>query len=332
MKIVIDSGIPFIKGIFEPYAEVLYAEGRAIGREDVHDADVLIIRTRTQCDKSLLEGSAVRLVVTATIGTDHIDLDYCHSHGIAVENAAGCNARGVLQWVAAVLAKISERRGVAPCDLTLGIVGVGNVGSLVWEYAKMWGFRTICCDPPREEREHLGFRTIKDVFAEADIVTLHTPLTPDTLHLVGKELLAPWQGSGKILINASRGEVVDTEALLCSGVECAIDVWENEPDIDRTLLTKAFAATPHIAGYSRQGKANATAMAVAAVARHFALPLEGWYPAEVTPTTPQTISWEELCDRISAYCDIAAESQILKTNPEQFETLRNGYNYRGEWF
>ena len=332
MKIVIDSGIPFIRGVFEPYAEVVYAEGRAIGREMVCDADAVIVRTRTKCNESLLEGSTVRLVVTATIGTDHIDPDYCHSHGIAVENAAGCNARGVLQWVSAVLAEITKRRGVAPGDLTLGIVGVGNVGFLVWEYAQKWGFRTICCDPPREEREQLGFHTIEEVFAEADVVTLHTPLAPDTIHLVGDSLLKSWQGSDKILINASRGEVVDTEALLHSGVECAIDVWEREPNIDPTLLDRAFITTPHIAGYSMQGKANATAMAVAAVVRHFELPLEGWYPAEVRPSAPCEISWKELCRAISERYDIIAESQTLKEHPNLFESLRNNYHYREEFF
>ena len=332
MKIVIDSGIPFIKGVFEAYAEVVYAEGRAISSQMVRDADVLVVRTRTRCDRELLEGSKVRLVVTATIGTDHIDLDYCSSRGIAVENATGCNARGVLQWVAAVLVAIVAERGVSPCDLTLGIVGVGNVGSLIWEYAQRWGFRTICCDPPREECEHLGFRSVDEIFAEADIVTLHTPLTSDTFHMVDNRLLESWRDSDKILINASRGEVVDTEALLCSGVECAIDVWEYEPDINRTLLEKAFVATPHIAGYSLQGKANATAMAVAAVVRHFGLPIENWYPSEVTPSSPRAMSWEELCATIPSHYDIFAESRLLKSSPDQFEKLRNEYTYREEQF
>ncbi len=332
MKIVIDSGIPFIREVLEPFAEVVYAEGRAISREMVRDADALVVRTRTRCDAMLLEGSAVRLVVTATIGTDHIDLDYCHRHGIRVENAAGCNARGVLQWVAAVLAKIVVSRNLQPQNTTLGIVGVGNVGSLVEEYARLWGFRVICCDPPREEREHLGFSSIEEVFAEADIVTLHTPLAPDTFHLVDDRLLESWRGSGKILINASRGEVVATEALLRSGVDCAIDVWESEPNIDLRLLDRAFVATPHIAGYSLQGKANATAMAVAAVAEFFGLLMNDWYPSEVVPTTIQYPSWNELCSNIGDYYDMDADSRALKSSPESFESLRNGYRYREERF
>ncbi len=332
MKIVIDSGILFIEGLFEPFADIVYIEGRHIAREDVQDADALVIRTRTRCNRTLLEGSRVGLIVTATIGTDHIDLDYCQAHSITVANAAGCNARGVLQWVAAVLMQVVSNKGVTPCDLTLGVVGVGNVGSLVWEYAHAWGFQTICCDPPREEREHLGFVSIEEVFAKADIVTLHTPLAPDTFHLVDDRLLEQWHGSDKILINASRGEVVNTEALLRSGVKCAIDVWEHEPNIDRTLLDKAFVATPHIAGYSLQGKANATAMAVAAVARYFGLPLAGWYPSEITASTPRPISWEELCRTIPERYNISTESKILKQAPEKFEQLRNNYRYREEYF
>ena len=332
MKIVIDKAIPFLEGVFEPYAEVLYREGRAISATDVRDAEALIVRTRTRCDASLLEGSSVRLIATATIGFDHIDMNWCRTHGIIVTTAAGCNARGVLQWVAATLALMARQEGFSPAERTLGIVGVGNVGSIVLEYAQAWGFRTICCDPPREEREHLGFSPIDEVFTQADIVTLHTPLAPDTFHLVGERLLAPWHGTDRILINASRGEVVDTEALLCSGIDCAIDVWEHEPNIDRTLLERAFISTPHIAGYSLQGKANATSMAVAAVARHLGLPIEGWYPAEVRPATPQPISWDELCRTIHSRYDITAESQTLKHNPEQFEQLRNSYSYREEYF
>lgn len=332
MKIIIDSGIPFVKGVFEPYAEVIYAKGEAISPDMVADADALVVRTRTRCNAALLEGSSIRLVVTATIGTDHIDLEYCQSKNIVVRNAAGCNARGVLQWVAAALVQLLAEHKASPSELTLGIVGVGNVGSLVWQYAQAWGFRTICCDPPREEREHLGFSSIEEVFTKSDIVTLHTPLAPDTTHLVDETLLTPWHGSNKVLINASRGEVVETAALLRSGVQCAIDVWEWEPEIDKELLAKAFISTPHIAGYSLQGKANATAMAVAAVAQHFSLPLEGWYPAEVTPTSAQPISWEELCRIMPTHYDILAESTTLKSNREKFESLRNNYNFREEIF
>lgn len=331
MKIVADKAIPFLESVFDPFAEVVRIEGSKISSDDVRDADALIVRTRTRCDAALLDGSAVKFIATATIGFDHIDLGYCRSHGIGTATAAGCNARGVLQWIAATLAALSERHGFVPHERTLGIVGVGNVGRLVKEYAESWGFRVICCDPPREEREHLGFLPLDEVLRRADILTLHVPLGASTRHLINARTLARMH-EGAMVINASRGEVVDTEALLGSGFDCAIDVWEHEPDIDRRLLEKAVIATPHIAGYSLQGKANATAMAVEAVARHFKLPLEGWYPAGVERTIPRPIAWHELCGTIRSRYDIAADTESLRRNADCFEALRNGYRYREEYF
>ncbi|MBR3678112.1 MAG: 4-phosphoerythronate dehydrogenase [Alistipes sp.] len=329
MKIVIDKAIPFLCGLFEPFGEVVYLDGKNIGREEVKDADALVIRTRTKCNESLLDGSKVRIIATATIGFDHIDTDYCRRHNIAVATAAGCNARGVLQWVAAVLAHIVG--DTTPQSLTLGIVGVGAVGSLVKEYAEQWGFRTICCDPPREEAEHLGFVALEEVLRQADIVTLHTPLDYTTYHLINRENISLLK-SGATLINASRGEVVDTQATLRNDIRYAIDVWEGEPNIDRILLEKATIATPHIAGYSLQGKANASSQAVAAVAHHLNIPVGGWYPKGVERTTPQQIGWEELRNTITDHYDILGESQHFKRNAEAFEQLRNEYRYRNEYF
>ena len=241
-----------------------------------------------------------------------------------------CNARGVLQWVAAVLAHLSRTQGWQPAARTLGIVGVGHVGSLVKAYAEAWGFRVLCCDPPREERERCGFLPLEEVAREADILTFHTPLDDTTRRMADEALLRRLKPKA-VVINSSRGEVVDGDALLRSGRPYILDVWEHEPDIDRRLLAGAILATPHIAGYSAQGKANATAMAVGAVARRFALPLEGWYPA-VAPSHPRPIGWDELAATIGARYDIAAESDTLKRHPERFEALRNGYSYREEYF
>lgn len=330
MKIVIDRDIPFCEGLFEPYAEVAALDGRSISRRDVAGADVLVVRTRTRCDAALLAGSRVTTVVTATIGTDHIDTRWCAANGIEVFNAAGCNARGVLQWVAAVLARVLTSGGRRPDEVTLGVVGVGHVGSLVDEYARLWGFRTVCCDPPREEREHCGFLAADEVFAEADIVTLHVPLDASTFHMVDRRLLGLLRD--KLLINSSRGEVVDSEALRASQARFALDVWEHEPDLDRELLHRALFATPHIAGYSLQGKANASARVAEVLSERFGLPLGGWYPPEVTPTTPQQISWEQMCASMGRHFDIEAESARLKSHPDSFEALRNDYRYRQEFF
>ena len=242
MKVVIDSAIPYIAGVLEPYAEVVYRAGEQFSSSDVKDADALIIRTRTRCDEALLEGSSVKLIATATIGFDHIDLQYCASPGIEVVTAAGCNAAGVLQWVAATLALLARTQCWQPDQMRLGIVGVGNVGSLVERYARRWGFEVICCDPPRQEREGGDFVAMEELLPQADIVTLHTPLDDTTRGMINPQTLALMKPSAT-LINASRGEVAQTEALLSAEQTLCLDVWEREPNINRELLAKAFVAT-----------------------------------------------------------------------------------------
>lgn len=168
ITVVADSAIPFLEGVLEPWAEVRRLPGAGITAADVADADALIVRTRTRCDEALLGGSRVRLVATATIGFDHIDMDWCAANGVRVETAAGCNARGVLQWVAAVLVHFARRQGWQPAEKCLGVVGMGHVGALVKAYAESWGFRVVCCDPPREVREHCGFLPLEEVARQAD--------------------------------------------------------------------------------------------------------------------------------------------------------------------
>ena len=330
MKIIIDSAIPFIKGVLEPFAEVVYVAGDSFTPQIVADADGLIVRTRTHCNRELLDGSKVEFIATATIGFDHIDMEYCKSHGIKVTTAAGCNARGVLQWVAAVLVALSKREGFEPHERTLGIVGVGNVGKLVKHYAESWGFKVLCCDPPRQEREELDFLQLEQLLPQVDILTLHTPLDSTTRGMIDSKMLSLLHDDA-VVINASRGEVVCSSALLERNITCALDVWENEPNIDVQLLERAFVTTPHIAGYSLQGKANATAMSVGALADHFQLPLKGWYPPQCSPTIPMEIDWQELCQTIDSYCNLENESAPLK-NGGNFESLRNSYHYREEYF
>ena len=339
MKITIDSAIPFIAGVFEPYAEVQYLAGERFDATSVRDSDALIIRTRTKCNAALLDGSKVRMIATATIGYDHIDLDYCRAHGIEVATAAGCNSRGVLQWVAAALKSICKRDGSRPADHCLGIVGVGNIGRLVEEYGRRWGFDVVCCDPPRQRADGGDFRTIDEVASGCDIITFHVPLIRSgedcTMHLAGERFFSQLRPNA-VILNASRGEVVDN-ALLSRAIaegRCSayLDVWENEPQIDRELLSQVVAATPHVAGYSAQGKANATAMSVQAVARKFGLPLGDYFPAEVERVTPRPIAWEEMCATIDSYCDLTTESRPLRECPDHFEQLRNEYHYREEYF
>lgn len=329
--IIADDAIPFLKGVLEPWADVRYLPGASIRAEDVQDAEALIIRTRTRCDARLLGTSRVRFIATATIGFDHIDLPWCSTRGIRVATAAGCNARGVLQWVAAVLVGLSRMQGWHPSEKTLGIVGVGHVGSLVQEYAAAWGFRVLCCDPPREALEHGGFLPLEEVARRADLLTFHVPLDDATRHMANAALFRIMK-PGAILINSSRGEVVDSKALLTSGLDCVLDVWEHEPHPDPGLLARALFATPHIAGYSEQGKAAATAMSVRAVARAFGFPLGEWYPPAAAAPAPRAIGWPELCSSVGQAFDIAGESLRLKSRPDDFELFRDRYAYRREYF
>lgn len=331
MKAVIDNAIPYIQSILEPFMDVTYCEGISISAQMVQDADLLIIRTRTRCNRELLEGSDVKLIATATIGFDHIDLEYCRQHNIKVVTAQGCNAAGVLQWVAAALATLSQRDGWQPQEMTLGIVGVGNVGSLVERYARSWGFNVLRCDPPRQACEGGDFLSLEEVARRADIITFHTPLDASTYHLVNRTLIDIIKPEATI-INASRGEVADTQALLTASQTLVLDVWENEPAISKSLLDKAFLATPHIAGYSAQGKANATAMVIRAAAEHFSLPLHDWYPPQVQSAKRKDISWEEMQKSIADHCDLSSESLSFKHHYQEFEQLRNHYAYREEYF
>lgn len=331
MHIIIDSDIPHIKDILEPYAEVEYLKGADINAESVRPCDALIVRTRTKCNEALLRGSNVKIIATATIGTDHIDLDYCRRSGMEVRNAKGCNARGVLQWVAAVLRHISLADNKQPQDYRLGVVGVGSVGSLVSKYARHWGFSVMECDPPRHEREGGEFYPIEQLAQECDILTFHTPLDSSTHHLLSKSLLSIMHPDS-VIINASRGGVVDNLAVANSSHRYYFDVWENEPNIDPIVLEKSTIATPHVAGYSAQGKANATAMVVNQIAEYFNLPLKEWYAEDAPRSCAQLISWEEMCSTIDEHYPISEESDELKRHPERFEIMRNNYAYRKEYF
>ena len=214
MKIVADKDVPFLEGVFEPYAEVIYKDGKSISKEDLLDADAIIIRTRTKCNADLLDGTSVKMIATATIGMDHIDLDYCRERGIEVHNAEGCNAGGVLQYVFSALYGVAARKAIKLDDMTMGIVGVGHVGSLVEKMARYLGFKVLLCDPPRAAVEgDEKFCSLEYLLANSQIVTLHVPLEESTRKMADEHFFA-LMPTGSIFINASRGEVVDEQALM----------------------------------------------------------------------------------------------------------------------
>ena len=349
MKIVCDNKIPFIKGALEPYAEVVYLPGAQTTAEVVRDADAIITRTRTICNESLLKGSKVKVIATATIGFDHIDTHWCEANGIAWENSPGCNSWSVKQYLASVLVTLARKYGFRFEELTLGVVGVGNVGSKVAEVASLLGMKVLLNDPPRARREGADkFVSLEQLLQQSDIVTVHVPLTAEgqdaTFHLFDESRLATMRPD-QILINSSRGEVVDNQALkqalkahaLKAGV---LDVWEGEPELDRELIGLLDITTPHIAGYSADGKANGTTMSVQTVARHLGLPLTGWkasgvpapeQPLEFTLDAQGKSLQEVLSEAVLYTYDVTADSRELRQHPDTFEKQRGDYFVRREF-
>lgn len=350
LKIVADDKIPFLRGVMEPYADIAYLPGVAITADDVCEADVLFTRTRTRCDEALLTGSRVRLIVTATIGFDHIDTGYCQRAGIRWVNAPGCNATSVRQYIAAALVTIVRQRGLRLADTTLGIIGVGHVGRGVADAAQALGMRVLLNDPPREEREGSdAFTSLDELLQQSDIVTCHTPLTADgphpTHHLASRAFFDRMR-RGAAFINSSRGSVVDSAALRDAAqrgqlAAFVLDTWEGEPDIDRTLLRDALLATPHIAGYSADGKANGTAVCVRTCSQMFGIDaLADWSPLtlpappmptdfaiDATGRTDEDIFYEA----VTHTYPIDTDSARLKTSPETFERQRGDYWIRREF-
>lgn len=338
MKIVADIDIPFLEGVFEPYAEVLYKKGDQIVREDLLDADVLMTRTRTHCDAELLEGTSVRMIATATIGMDHIDLPYCASKGIDVVNAAGCNAGAVMQYVFSAVYGVSARKGIKIDDCNFGIIGVGHVGSKVEAMAHYLGFNVLRCDPPRAAAEGAeGFCSLEYLLENSQVVTMHVPLDEYTRGMADETFFALMQ-PGAIFINAARGEVINEDALIAAAPKLGavvIDTWCNEPNINENLLYVADIATPHIAGYSYQGKENATKMAVRSVAAFLGID----ELKDFTPVDTQEGHDPVLLDlRGKNHGEIAAVFQYnypiftddfrLRMEPHRFEKLRAEYQYR----
>lgn len=348
ISVVIDDAIPFIKGIVEPFASVLYLPGREITRERIMNADALIIRTRTTCNEKLLEGTRVSFIASATIGYDHIDTGYCRRRGISWTTAPGCNSGSVKQYMTAALLHLCDRFSLEPGHLTVGIVGAGNVGSKVASAAGALGFKVLVNDPPRQRREKKGgFVSLDHLVSHSDIVTLHVPLTlkgrDATFHLAGSRFIEKMK-RGAFLINTSRGGVTGEEevnrALLTGQLGGYIaDVWSGEPAADRELISMSLIATPHIAGYSADGKLNATAMAIRSFSEFFqvspAIPHTGLLPVPPDPSPDYSglkASATEVIKRyVSHTYDIIADSERFKANPDYFEQLRNNYPPRREF-
>lgn len=348
MKIIIDDKIPYIRGAFEDVAEVIYLPGSKTTAEIVRDADAIVTRTRTICNEKLLAGSSVKFIATATIGYDHIDTDYCDAAGIKWTNAPGCNSKSVEQYIASTLMVLAETKKLQLKDLCIGIVGVGNVGSKVAKICEIFGMKVLLNDPPRERAEGPEkFVSLETVKNEADIISLHVPLNTkgeDATFHMGDESFFSALKKKPVLINSCRGEVIKTDAVKkalktkqISAFVC--DCWENEPDLDLELLGMTEIATPHIAGYSKDGKAKGTSMSVQAISDFFGLGLNNWQPSGVElPTNPiieidgEGMNEQEVFSKAILHTyDIRHDDKLLRLSPEHFEQQRGDYPTRREF-
>lgn len=321
-QVIIDKGIPFLEGVFPPEIEVLYLSPEDITPAAVRYADALFVRTRTQINKELLHGSNVRFVATATIGFDHIDQDYCREAGIHWVSCPGCNAQAVCDYVEEAIASLPHCL-IASSPLTIGIIGYGHVGKLVAQMAERKGYKVLLSDPP------LGIGLPLEQLAPlCDVLTFHTPLTREgeypTYHLCDANILRLCK-PGTLIINAARGGVIDEQALLsCLSplassphrLIASIDCWENEPNINQDLLKHVELASFHIAGYSIQGKMNASEMCLHAFCEFFSLPILSINKKVVPLQGDSEPGW------------LKRISDQLKAAPEHFEQLRKQYKLR----
>lgn len=344
MKIIADKNIPYIKGVVEYLGDVEFLAGTDFTKERIKDAGTLIVRTVVRLDKDLLEGTNVKLICSATIGYDHVDTEYCDAHGIAWRNAPGCNSGSVQQYITSSLLVLSMQRGIELQGKTIGIVGVGNVGTKVAQACETLGMRVLLNDPPRQELESdVPFVDIETIKREADIITFHTPLVKEgkykTYHLAGHNFFSSL-GKKPVIINSARGGIIDTVAIKeavrqnkISGM--IIDCWENEPGIDLEYMHMADIATPHIAGYSADGKANASRISLTNIAQFYGLDKSPIGLIKVPEPESPVIDMNGFdSDRVErtilATYDPMDDFNGLKNAPGQFKNLRNEYPLRRE--
>lgn len=353
VKIVADENIPALESMFGAdtgmQIELDRVAGRELSPEQLEGADVLLVRSITQVNEALLSrASQLKMVGTATIGVDHIDQAYLKSRGIPFFNAPGCNADAVVEYVLNIIYNTLFERRVALKDLTVGIIGVGNVGGRLYERLRLLGVSLLMNDPPREQRGESGFVDLSTVIQQADILCLHTPLVKSgeypTQHLLAeKELLALKPNA--LLINAGRGPVIDNSALLAcmerrDDLTLVLDVWEHEPQLNPLLVDKAMVATPHIAGYSYDGKLRGTHMLRCRFSEIFGIP----QPKPLSHYLPQALIHEVTVANDVAIHDLmnivydpyrddrALRKTLLEENqPKLFDLLRKNYPVRREF-
>ena len=318
MRIICDKHIPFIVEAVQnvwPTVDIYPMESEEIDAAAIQNADVLVVRTHTKVNEALLSGSRVRLVCTATIGYDHIDTAYCECHGIQWMSCPGCNAQAVCDYIEEALLEYKIEKIKTHKSPIIGIVGVGHVGSLVAKMAKRKGYTVLLNDPPKG----IGV-PLDEIAKNCDIITFHVPLDTSTYHMCDESFLTQCKPNA-LIINAARGGVIDEQALLRSGHPYIIDTWENEPNIHPDVLRNALLASMHIAGYSVEGKRNASQMCLDGIAEQFELP-----KIDISKSPYSGVSSD--CKNSNEPW-LAAITQSLKADPTRFESLRKAYPLRG---
>lgn len=354
MLIVADENMPLVDALFGGQAEIRRLPGRRIQAADVADADALLVRSVTRVDAHLLQGSRLRFVGTATIGTDHLDLPWLAAHGVAVASAPGCNARAVGEYVATVLVSMAEAQGWLPASRSLGVLGLGHTGQAVVTLAQALGFSVLACDPLLQAAQVEVWRqrgvtlvSRSALLQQADILSLHVPLSREGEHATWHWLdgAGLQQMRASLLINCSRGAVVDNAALeaelLRRGgrLSAVLDVWEGEPCVRPSLLAQVGYGSPHVAGYSQEGKWRGTAMIHAAFCRHFGLPAgPGLAAVQPRPELPALVATGSgLAAVLQQACPLPRDDAALRASLQAaepalaFDALRRDYPPRHEF-
>jgi erythronate-4-phosphate dehydrogenase len=352
VRVVADENIAEARNAFAQFGEVTLCHGRDISADTVRNADALIVRSITTVDASLLDSSAVTFVGTATIGTDHVDADYLSEHRIGFATAAGAAARSVAEYVVAALLQLERSGVIEPGTDVVGVIGVGAIGSRIARFVRLLGYRTLERDPPRDEREEAFKTASPEQVSNASVVVFAVPLTHElphrTHHYFDAEFIRS-MNRPPIVVNVARGAVVKTtdllEALSTGSVRSLIlDVWEAEPDVPRDLIANATIATPHVAGYSRDGKLKGTEMMAQALADHFGLP-NTWTVDDVLGSPAGLIDLSSRSGRTAVWsavekaCDIMADDRALRSvmdlsdteRRKAFDGLRKSYRIRREF-
>ncbi len=347
MKTVVAETVLLGREAFETLGEVVVIPDRQIFPAQIKDADALIVRSKTKVTPELLAGSAIRFVGTATAGFEHMDFQYLKSRGIGWCAAPGCNADSVADYITAALLNLHSFHGLDLDGRTLGIIGVGQVGSRIAKRAEALGLRVLLNDPPRAAREgSAGFQSLEKLLAESDIVSLHVPLIKEkpwpTLCMADCRFFEQMK-RGSVFINAARGKVLDADALLLAketGIitHAVLDVWDPEPAIRTDMLRMATIGTPHIAGYSFEGKLNGTIQVYREACRFFET-AQVWNPAPRLPAVavPELkidsrgkADIEVLAEAVAAVYDICADQLTVET-AARFDKLRATYGVRREF-